>query len=230
VSQQTVSIIELGRLQEIDLATLRGVSSALGIEMSVTPRWRGPELDRLLDAGHAAIVEAVVAVFRAAGWTVEVEWSFNHFGERGAIDVIAWHPPSRSLAIVEVKTRIVDLQDLLGTLDRKVRVAREVLPEERGWRPLSTARIVVLPASTTSRDAIDRHAVTFGVALPARTMETRRWIREPVGDLRSIWLLRSTSPTGVARREAATGQRVRPGPRSAPSPVTRRTSGAGTPR
>ena len=229
VSQQTISVIELGRLQEVDLATLRRVCSVLGIEISVAPRWRGPDLDRLLDAGHAAIVDAVVASFPRTAWTVELEWSFNHFGERGAIDVVAWHHGTRSLAVVEVKTRIVDLQDLLGTLDRKVRVARELLPAERGWRPLSVARIVVLPASTTSRDAIDRHAATFQAALPSRTAETKRWIDEPVGDLRSIWLLRDTSPAGAAHGLSARPQRVRAQPRSRMAAEARRTSEAGAP-
>lgn len=230
VSQQTVSVIELGRLHEVDLATLRRVCSVLGIEISISPRWRGPELDRLLDAAHAAIVEAVVAVFRSAGWTVEVEWSFNHFGERGTIDILASHPGSRSLAIVEVKTRIVDLQDLLGTLDRKVRVARERLPEERGWAPARAGRIVVLPASTTSRDAVDRHAATFAAALPSRTIETVRWIRQPLGDLRSVWFLRATSPTGDAGRDRSVSQRVRVRSRSVVGSETRPTSGGGAPR
>jgi transcriptional regulator with XRE-family HTH domain len=214
VSQQTVSNIELGRLEEVDLGTLRRVCAALGIEISVTPRWRGPDLDRLLDAGHAAIVEEVVRGFRAGGWTTEVEWSFNRFGERGSIDVLAWHPVHAAVAIVEVKTRIVDLQDLLATLDRKVRIAREVLPGERGWRPASMARILVVPATSTSRDAVDRHEATFTATLPGRTVETRRWLKAPIGDLRSIWFVRGTSPGGAPFVGPAAGQRVRPQPRS----------------
>jgi transcriptional regulator with XRE-family HTH domain len=200
VSQQTVSLIELGRLDQVDLATLRRVGAVLGIEVPFAPRWRGPELDRLLDAGHARLVEAVVGDLGRGSWAVEVEWSFNHFGERGAVDVLGWHPERRALLVVEVKTRIVDLQDLLGTLDRKVRVAVELLPRDRGWHPDVVGRVVVLPGGSTSRDAVDRHRAIFDATLPQRTIEVRHWLGDPRGGLRAIWFLRSTGGVGAPRR------------------------------
>jgi hypothetical protein len=127
--------------------------------------------------------------------TVALEWSFNHFGERGAVDVLGWHGPKRSLAVVEVKSRIVDVQDLLGKLDRKVRLARELLPRERGWTAEKVGRILVLPDTSTARDSLARLGRTFDASLPARTVETRRWLRDPREDLESIWFLRAT-PTG----------------------------------
>jgi len=196
VSQQTVSVIELGRLEEVDLATLRRVGAALGIETAFAPRWRGPELDRLLDAGHASIVEGVVRELRLRGWTVDAEWSFNSYGERGAVDVLAWRPDRRALAVVEVKTRIVNVQELLSTLDRKRRLSVELLPKERGWRPGCVGRILVLPDTSTARDAVERHSATFAVTLPGRTVEVRRWVRDPVDDLRGIWFIRRTSASG----------------------------------
>jgi transcriptional regulator with XRE-family HTH domain len=138
VSQQTVSVIERGRFDEVDLATLRRVGAVLGIDLPFAPRWRGPELDRLLDAGHAAIVEIVVGELRDRGWTVMVEWSFNRYGERGSVDVLAWHPDRSALVVVEVKTRVVDLQGLLGTLDRKVRIAAEILRKNVAGDPLQS--------------------------------------------------------------------------------------------
>jgi transcriptional regulator with XRE-family HTH domain len=227
VSQQTVSVIELGRLDEVDLATLRRVCAVLGIDISLAPRWHGPDLDQLLDAGHASIVEAVEAEFRAASWTVEVDWSFSHFGERGAVDILAWMPERRALAVVEVKTRVVDLQDLLGALDRKVRLARELLPAERGWQPVSVGRIVVLPDRSSARDAVARHAVTFSVVLPGRTVETRRWIRDPASDLRSVWFLRGTTPAGAPEADRVPRQRIRARPRRERMSNPRDTTGAG---
>lgn len=227
VSQQTVSVIERGRLDEVDLSTLRRVGAVLGIEMSFAPRWRGPELDRLLDSGHAAIVEAVVSELRRRGWSVLVEWSFNRYGERGSVDVLAWHPERSALIVVEVKTRIVDLQDLLSALDRKVRIAVELLPKEHGWRPLSVGRIVVLPDTSTSRDAVDRHRATFGAALPGRTIAVRRWLQEPANELRAVWFLRSTCETGgPGRHVASLGQDERPSS-TAPAQLFRNTSPAG---
>jgi transcriptional regulator with XRE-family HTH domain len=227
VSQQTVSVIERGRFDEVDLATLRRVGAVLGIDLPFAPRWRGPELDRLLDAGHAAIVEIVVGELRDRGWTVMVEWSFNRYGERGSVDVLAWHPDRSALVVVEVKTRVVDLQGLLGTLDRKVRIAAELLPKERGWRPAAIARIVVLPDTSTSRDAVDRHRATFDAALPGRTIAVRRWLRIPANDLRAVWFLRSTSGAGgPARQAVARGAHGRAS-RSGPAVIPRDTNGAG---
>ena len=200
VSQQLVSVIEHGRLEQVSLGSLRSVARALEIDLPLAPRWRGPDLDRLLDAEHAALVDGSVAAFPSAGWVLVLEWSFNHFGERGAVDVLAWHESRRALAVVEVKSRIVDVQDLLGKLDRKVRVARELLPRERAWSPRIIGRILVLPESSTSRDAIARLARTFDASLPDRTLETRRWIRDPTRDLASILFLRGTHSVGAPRR------------------------------
>jgi transcriptional regulator with XRE-family HTH domain len=200
VSQQVVSLIEHGRLEQVSLGALRSIARALEIELPLAPRWRGPELDRLLDAEHAAMVEATVAALDTSRWVVTLEWSFNHFGERGAVDVLAWNESRRALAVIEVKSRVVDVQDLLGKLDRKVRLARELLPHERVWAPEVVGRILVLPDTSTARDAIARMGRTFDVSLPARTIDTRRWLGDPREDLRSIWFLRLTRPVGGVRR------------------------------
>ncbi len=225
VSQQTVSVIERGRLDAVDLDTLRRVGRVLEIAVPFAPRWRGPELDRLLDRDHAALVERCVGAFEAHGWTVIPEWSFNHFGDRGSVDVLAWHPSARAIAVVEVKTRIVDVQDLLAKVDRKVRVVREILPRERGWNALGVGRLLVVPDSRSVRDAIDQHARTFAVAFPARTVAARRWVAHPVGDLAGIWFLASTSVASGERKRARNGRvvgvpRGRPvsGPGGIPSP------------
>jgi transcriptional regulator with XRE-family HTH domain len=213
VSQQLVSLIERGRLEQVSLGALRSVARALEIELPLAPRWRGPELDRLLDAEHAALAEATVAGLDATRWVVTLEWSFNHFGERGAVDVLAWNESRRALAVIEVKSRLVDVQDLLGKLDRKVRVACELLPKERAWAPQIMGRILVLPDTSTARDAIARLGRTFDVSLPARTVETRRWIRDPRKDLESIWFLQPTRSVGGPGRswrpEALAGGRAR---------------------
>ena len=39
----------------------------------------------------------------------------------GVIDVLAWHEPTRSLLVIELKPAIADVNALLGTFDRKQR-------------------------------------------------------------------------------------------------------------
>ena len=60
------------------------------------------------------------------------ETSFNHYGDRGRIDVMAFHSPLRILLVIEIKTRIQDVQDTLGRLDIKKRIA-PILARDRGW-------------------------------------------------------------------------------------------------
>ena len=213
VSQQLVSLVELGAFEVVGLDNVRAVAKALDATIELTPRWRGPELERLLDADHAALVEQVVDVL-GGGWEVIVEWTFNHFGERGSVDVIGWHVGSASLLVIEVKTRIVDLQALLAADDRKARLAAKLLPDERGWRPRAIGRLLVLPATSTAHDALRRHAAIVAATYPARTLEIQRWIAAPRGSIAGVWLLRPTNGAGTAQAvRRAAGTRVMP-PRS----------------
>ena len=128
VDQTTVSLIERGLFGHLTLAKLRQVASVLEVHLPLEPRWRGGNSARLLDGAHARLVELAVRSLRAAGWAVTVEYTFNHYGERGSVDVIGWHQTTGTLVIIEVKSRLLDVQDLFSTLDRKTRVVR------RCWR------------------------------------------------------------------------------------------------
>ena len=74
-------------------------------------------MDRLIDAGHALLQEKAAALVASNGWLVRSEVSFNHFGDRGRVDVLAFHPSARTLIVVEVKTAIGDLQETLGRIE-----------------------------------------------------------------------------------------------------------------
>jgi transcriptional regulator with XRE-family HTH domain len=187
VSQSVVSLLECGRAEELAIRTARRVCSALEIELGFEARWRGPALDRLRDAVHARVVEGVVRQLRADGWEVIVEQGFNHFGERGSVDVVGWHAAPRTLLIVEVKSELLDLQDLLASLDRKRRVVPLELAQERGWRPAAVGVVLVVADARTARRVVERHPAMFDAALPSRTVAVRRWLRHPAGDIRGIW-------------------------------------------
>jgi hypothetical protein len=197
-----VSLIERGRLELVSVRRLRRIAAALEIDVDLLARWRGATVDALLDGAHAAIVDAVVGQLRARGFEVLVEWSFNHFGERGAIDVVGWHAETRALVIVEIKSAIVTMHSTLSALDRYVRIASTVLSRERGWQPIHIARILALPETTTTRDALRRNAEVLAAALPARTRQITAWLRTPNAPIAGIWLLRV--------RHLTPGGRVRP--------------------
>jgi transcriptional regulator with XRE-family HTH domain len=189
VSRETVSRLERGLGSGMTVERLRAVSLALGMPSIVTLGWRGPELERLRDRRHAALVEQMSRILLESGWEVVPEYTFNHYGERGAVDGLAWHSVHRALFIGEIKTRIWDLQEMLSTLDRKRRLIPGLLRLERGWDARSVGLVLTMNESSTHRHLIERHAATFRGALPGRQIDVRRWLDAPTGDLRGIWFL-----------------------------------------
>ncbi len=225
LSQSTVSLVERGRFEALTIGTIRDVARVLDVWLPIEPRWRGAELPRLLDERHALLVGLAVAELRRLGWEVRVEYSFNVRGERGSVDVLAWSAGVRALMIVEVKTQIVDVQELLSTMDRKRRVVPMAVTAELGWRPDLVGSILVLPDETRARSAVARHGRVFSAALPARTMEVRGWSRNPARSLAGIWFLRDTNPGsrmrtggGATRVRLRSGGQLRVGTRSSAAP------------
>src|SRR5215203_4511675 len=111
LTQDDVSRGERGHLRNLN--KLKAQAAALDAEMFVTIRWRGGEIDRLLDEGHATIVGWVAATLTSLGWQVQPEVSYAVFGERGSIDILAWHPETRTLLVVEVKTELTSIEETL---------------------------------------------------------------------------------------------------------------------
>jgi len=94
-------------------------ASVFGLRLELRLVGRGGQLLWLADEEHAAIVERLARWLSDEGWMVEPEASFSEWGERGRIDLLAHEPRAGTLAIVEVKTALLDLQDLFGRLDVK---------------------------------------------------------------------------------------------------------------
>jgi transcriptional regulator with XRE-family HTH domain len=206
LSQQTVSDLERGRVDS--LRVIRKIARALEIRVSLAPEWRGGDFDRLTDSRHAALVEVGIAALRNAGWEATAEFTFNRYGERGAVDILGWQAERRALLIVEVKTSLNNLQELLGKLDRKTRLVPGLVAAERGWRATSVGTVLLVAEQSGMRRPIARHVATFGSTLPARNLEVRRWIAEPRGSLRGIWFQAITAARGT-RRVSRTVGRVR---------------------
>ena len=199
VSRGVVGRIERGRADRVPIYVLVKVAAALGASVTTRLLWHGEGLDRLLDATHASVTEATIELLRSLGWDASTEVSFNIRGERGTIDILAFHAPSGSLLVVEIKSVVPDLQAMLGTLDRKVRLASEIA-RQRGWQVRTVSRLLVMPDDRTARRRIDQHRATFAVVLPARTVATRRWLRNPAGVLAGILFLSDVHNTGARHR------------------------------
>jgi hypothetical protein len=141
-------------------------------------RSQGAELDRLIDAGHAQLQDAVAAALTELGWLVRVEVSFTHFGDRGRADVVAFHPVTRILLVVEVKTALGNLQETLGRLDVKVRVAGTIAAE-CGWTDVAAAvPVLVVTDTRAARRVVAAHASLFA-RYRLRGRQALAWVRRP---------------------------------------------------
>jgi transcriptional regulator with XRE-family HTH domain len=118
ISQSTISRLERGHVGTLSLAVVERVAAALELRLDLRVRWRGGELDRLLDRDHATLGGSVLRWLAAAAWDSRPEVSFAHYGERGVIDILAWHASTGSLLVIELKTALIDMQDLIGGMDR----------------------------------------------------------------------------------------------------------------
>ena len=201
VSQGLVSLVERGQLDRVSLRSLRSIGQVLDVALPFAPRWRGGELDRLLDAAHAALIDYVAATLRGAGWSVLVEYTFNHFGERGSVDLVAWHDERRVLLLIAVKSRLTDLQALMMGAARKLRIIPDILARNQGWRPTHVGTALVMPGTRFNRSVVERHAATFGAAFPMRSREVQQWVRSPAGSMRGLWFVApSSQPRGMHHR------------------------------
>ena len=189
VSRSQVGRIERGESRRLSVETLDRVAEALGARADLRLLWEGEGLDRLLDAAHASLVEWVVRRLGALGWDVAVEVSFSSYGERGSIDVLAFHPGGRALLVIEVKSVTPDMQAVLGGLDRKARLGPGIA-RERGWEPVAVARVLVLGDTRTNRRRLQAHAAMVRAVLPAGTREITNWVADPVAPApRGVWFV-----------------------------------------
>lgn len=137
------------------------------------------------------------------GWLVRVEVSFNRYGERGRIDLLAWHPATRVLLVVEIKTDLVDTQALLGAMDLRVRVAPAVV-RSFGWDVQRVVPAIIFLEDRTTRRRLaavdtlfDRYALRGRAAIS--------WLRDPVAPVSGLLWITKLSNARVVR---IGGQRV----------------------
>jgi transcriptional regulator with XRE-family HTH domain len=212
VSETIVSRIERGRLTEVSIEALEKVAAALDIHLTIVARWRGGDLDRMLNARHANLAERAIAWLNSLGpWVIRPEVSFSFDRERGIVDLLAWWPDRRALLIIELKTDIVDVGELVGTFRRKLRLARRIAADQ-GWQPDVIGACLLIDEGRTNRRRVAEHALTLRAFLPDDGRRLRAWLRDPQGTLGALAFLPDPQSTNL-RRNVATVRRVRPGGR-----------------
>jgi transcriptional regulator with XRE-family HTH domain len=189
VSRSVISRIERGHLATIGLGTVRRVGAALEVRVEAAAFSRNGDLDRLLNARHSALHDSVARHLRTVpDWRFEPEVSFSIWGERGVVDILAWQPRRRMLLVIELKTAVVDVNQLVGTFDRKVRLAVEIA-RRHGWAvPVGTtgAGWVVLSDTRTNRRRVAQHATMLRAAYPSDGRTIRGWLARPNRKVRCL--------------------------------------------
>jgi transcriptional regulator with XRE-family HTH domain len=205
VSRSTISRVERGHPGTFSLDTIRRVAAALDVRVDLVPRWRAGDLDRVLNARHSQLHELVARWFakELPAWILAPEVSYAIYGERGVVDIVVWHPGRRAILVIELKTDIVDVNQLIGKVGEKTRLIRQIV-RDRGWDPLTVSTWVIVAAGRTNRARLAAHRSVLRAAFPTDGRSMRVWLADPVDRVAalSIW-------TETAGRSLAPTRRVR---------------------
>jgi transcriptional regulator with XRE-family HTH domain len=210
-------LLERGHADRLTVRTARAIAGAVGLPLAWDLGWQRVEVDRLLDSDHAALCADIAGELTALSWEVRTEVSFNHYGERGRIDLLAWHPTERTLLVIEVKTTLVDAQQTIGSLDIKARLA-SILVAKLGWRqPARVVPALFIAEGRTARRHLQRLAALFK-QYNCQGVSARGWLRSPSADVGGLLrFVPLPSSNGSDRRRAGRRRvrRSRATPRSA---------------
>lgn len=219
MSDAVVSLIERGHLDRVSVPVFRRVAAALEVRAEVSVTLPHGELERLMNAGHSAMHEAVAAYLsELPGWVHAPEVSFAIYAERGVIDVLAFHPSTGSLLVIELKTELVALENLLATIDVRLRHAAAIA-RDRGWQARTLSAWVIFADSATNHRRVNAHRSVLRAAFPADGRAVRGWLLHPGGAIRalSFWSIRGVT---TANQTLAVRRRVRVRDQAAQTAVT----------
>lgn len=208
VGPSICSLLEGGHVDRLTVRAARAIAAAVDLPLGWDTGWQRQEIDRLLDADHSAIAAHWTRRLESWGWITRSEVGFNRYGDRGRIDLLAYHPGARVLLVIEIKTSIIDAQALLGGLDVKARndpfVAREL-----GWAPHVTVPALLVSEGTTARRHVETLSPLFA-RFALRGHAAASWLRGPVGmPTGLLTFTRLPFNNGVDARRAGR-RRVRP--------------------
>lgn len=207
-SGSVISRLERGNLRACSTRTLERIVQALGGRLVLYVDWRGGELDRLLDADHAALQERWADRTAATRrWISRQEVTYNHNGDRGSIDDLAFDPRTGTLLVSEMKTNIYDAQRTLAKMDEKERLAAEIA-RRFGWVVRRVVGCLVLADTRTNRRRIQAHAALFG-RFDCRGRAVDAWLADPARSARGLLLFVPLSNVRGTHGRRAGRQRVR---------------------
>ena len=116
------------------------------------------------DRGHAFALGYVLRRLPSA-WLGDTEVAVREGRRRGWIDLLLFHPRSRWLLVVEIKTEVHDIGETLRTLrwhaDHALSAAHA-----RGWRPRSVVPVLIVLGTREATDRLIEAQPLLASALP----------------------------------------------------------------
>jgi transcriptional regulator with XRE-family HTH domain len=180
VSRSHIAGIETGRVNpSLDLVSR--IADRLGIEVAFVARPPLIVSRRTHDVVHARCSGFVDGRFRRAGWLTAREIEIAEPSAHGWIDLLAYEPVSRTLVIVEVKTRLDDIgavERQIGWYERRAVNAAQAI----GWRPSRVLSWLIVLASDEVERAIRMNREVMLRSFPARAVTMRGVLADPRTD------------------------------------------------
>ncbi len=183
VSQSQVSRFEARWIEVVSLSTVARFLDDMGIRASLTlDHPLVARSDRQRDAAHARCLAYASGRVARMGWDVRREVEIHHGPSHGWIDVFAFHAPTRSAVVVEIKSEIHDMGAIQRALGWYTRMAWD-LSRSFGWpiRRVGTALLVLATEANEARLA--ENAALTREAFPVRAAGLSDWLAAPVADL-----------------------------------------------
>ncbi len=171
LSQSAVSRIEHGRQDDLTIDTAERLLAAMGARLVITVD--APFLgdrQRQKEPAHALCTAYIARRLRRDGWEVDTEVEIGGNRSRGFIDVLAYHPPTGLLLVIEVKTEIHDLGAIERSLSWYERDA-VTAARRRGWQPRRILGSLLLLATEANDDRVVANRTTFATGFPLRARD-----------------------------------------------------------
>ncbi len=137
-------------------------------------------------------------------WVLAPEVSFSDLPRARRRRHVAWHPGRRAILVIELKTDIVDVNQLIGKVGEKARLIRKIV-RDRGWDPLTVSTWVIVAGRQ------DQPRPIGGAPDPCSAPRSR-----PMAE-----------PSGPGSRTRSARSRPSPAGRSSPPASSRRRGGFG---
>ena len=179
VAQTAQSRFERGLPSSIGIAEMERLAAGLGGRIRFT--FHAPFMeDRLAqrDRVHARCIGYVATRLRATGWMVETEVEIRGSFGPGWIDVLAFHPTTRELLVIEIKTEVHHLgrtQRTLAWYESQAPAAARA----REWQPQRIRGALLFLATAAVDRGLESNRDLLAHAFPLRASGLQSFIEDP---------------------------------------------------